>query len=129
MRALERQKSWTDQNFEKFEEKLMMIFFWTVFCKDMDPQQRGGISQRILCNIEIQQRIIKKFHESWWAGHRGIWIIFFKVKDKYWWKGIYKVVAYFVGSCKTSQLYLSNRHRDGDIQLIHWQFVINELLI
>ena len=35
------------------------------------------------------------------------------MKERYWWKGIYKDVADFVGSCETCQLYSSIRHRDG----------------
>ena len=77
------------------------------------PKQRGGIPQRVVCGLEAKQKIIKEFHESWWAGHRGIWATFAKIKEKYWWKGLYKDVEEFVGSCETCQVYSNIRHRDG----------------
>ena len=30
------------------------------------------------------------YHESPWAGHRGTWATFEKLKEKYWWPGLYQ---------------------------------------
>jgi hypothetical protein len=79
--------------------------------------------------LEGQQKIISEFYESWWAGHRGIWASFSKIKEKYKWKDIYKDVVDFVGSCKTCQMYSNVRHRDGlhptYLLAIHYKWVVD----
>ncbi|KAL3676054.1 hypothetical protein R1sor_026002 [Riccia sorocarpa] len=77
------------------------------------PKQLGGVPQRIVCDRETQVMLMKEFHESLWAGHRGIWATFTKLKVRYWWKNIYKDVVAFVESCLTCQTYSNIRHRDG----------------
>ena len=58
-------------------------------------------------------KLIHEFHESLWAGHRGVWSTFSKLKEKNRWKGMYKDVSQFVESCVTCQMYSNVRHRDG----------------
>ena len=55
---------------------------------------------------------MKEFHEFEWAGHRGTWATFMKIKQKYWWKGMYRDIAGFTGSCEKCQMYSGIRHRD-----------------
>lgn len=110
--TLKKQESWTDQEFKRIRRKAYGYFIRDgVLWKH--PKQKGGVPQRVVCGIGRQQNIIKEFHESWWAGHRGIWATFAKVKERYWWKGMYKDVAEFVGSCEICQVYSNIRHRDG----------------
>ncbi|KAL2644231.1 hypothetical protein R1flu_011818 [Riccia fluitans] len=56
---------------------------------------------------------MKQLHESLWVGHRGIWATFAKLKERYWWKNMYRDVVPFVESCMTCQMYSNIRHRDG----------------
>ena len=110
--TLERQEGWTDHEFKRIRRKAYGYFLREGFLWK-HPKQRGGVPQRVVCGLEVQQKIIKEFHESWWAGHRGIWATFSKVKERYWWKGMYKDVVDFVGSCEICQVYSNIRHRDG----------------
>ena len=52
------------------------------------------------------------FHKSDWAGHRRTWATFAKIKQKYWWKNIYKDIVEFTGSYEKCQIYSRIRHRD-----------------
>jgi hypothetical protein len=58
-----------------------------------------------------QSQIISEFHESNWAGHTGTWATFNQIKQKYWWKGMYKDVAQYIEMRKVS-MYSAVRHRD-----------------
>ena len=46
------------------------------------------------------------------GGHRGTWATFVKIKQKYWWKNMYKDIAEFTESCEKCQIYSGVRHRD-----------------
>ena len=48
-----------------------------------------------------------------WAGHQGICATFAKLREKYWWPGVYKDIASYVGTCAQCQLYSNVQHRDG----------------
>lgn len=53
-------------------------------------------------------KLMQEFHDSLWAGHRGVWATFSKLKEKYSLKGMYKDVSQFVESCVTCLCNLSN---------------------
>ena len=55
---------------------------------------------------------MKEFHDSAWAGHRGVLATFAKLKEKYWQPGIYKDVATYVETCKDCQLFSNFYHQD-----------------
>ena len=59
-----------------------------------------------------QRKLLTEFHDSLWAGHRGIWATFAKPKEKYWWPGFYKDVVKWVETCEECQLYSNVWHRD-----------------
>ena len=58
-----------------------------------EPKRPDGIPLRVVGTKEKRNRIISEFHESDWAGHRGTWATFVKIKQKYWWKNMYKDIA------------------------------------
>ena len=62
--------------------------------------------------MEDQGSLILEFHKSPWSGHRGTWATFEKLKEKYWWLGIYKSVHDFVSTCERCQMHSVVRHRD-----------------
>ena len=98
--TLRRSDEWSDQEYKRIRKKA-----YGYFLKDghlwKHPKQRRGAPQRVVCGKELQQNIVKEFHESLWAGHRGVWATFTKIKERYWWKGFYKDVLHFVESCAT----------------------------
>ncbi|GGS27709.1 hypothetical protein GCM10010252_77800 [Streptomyces aureoverticillatus] len=49
---------------------------------------------------EEKLKLLKEFHDSLWAGYRGIWVIFVKLKERYWWKNMYRDVFLFVELCE-----------------------------
>ena len=59
-----------------------------------------------------QVKLISKFHESPWSGHEGTRATFEKLKEKYWWPGMYKGVHHFVSTCERCQMYSVVRLRD-----------------
>jgi hypothetical protein len=61
---------------------------------------------------EEQEELLAAFHDSPWAGHRGTWATFEKLKGKYWWPGQYKDVHRFVTTCESCQMHSMVRHRD-----------------
>ena len=61
---------------------------------------------------EEQEELLTAYHESPWAGHRGMWATFEKLKGKYWWRGLYRDVHRFVTICKNCQMHYVVRHRD-----------------
>ena len=72
----------------------------------------NGCPVRVVGTVAQRQQIMADFHESEWAGHRGIWATFSKIKEKYWWRGMYKDIARYVETCNKCQQYSGIRHRD-----------------
>ena len=52
------------------------------------------------------------YHENPWAGHRGTWAMFEKLKEKYWWSGMYRDAHWFVTTYESCQMHSMIRHRD-----------------
>ena len=68
------------------------------------PKRPDGILLRVVGTKAQRNRIMSEFHQSDWAGHRGTWATFVKIKRKYWWKNMYKDIAEFTESCDVSNL-------------------------
>ena len=43
--------------------------------------------------MEDQSVLILEFHESPWFEYQGMWPTFEKLKERYWWLGMYKDVV------------------------------------
>ena len=54
---------------------------------------------------EEQEELLTAYHDSPWAGHRGTWATFEKIKGKYWWPGLYRDVHRFVTTCESCQMH------------------------
>ena len=108
--SLKKDESWTNEDFRRIRKKA-----YKYFLKDgylwKHPKKRKGAPLRVVCKREEQQMLIVEFHDSAWAGHRGIWATFTKLKEKYWWPGFYKDVASYVETCKECQIYSNIRHK------------------
>ena len=78
---------------------------------------------------DAREKIMSDFHDSEWAGHKGIWASFSKIKERFWWPNMYKDIKHFVQSCDLCQKYSSIRHRD-EIHLtysprVHFKWMVD----
>jgi len=76
------------------------------------PKRKDGVPLRVVDDTETKNQVLKEFHDTLWAGHRGVWATYHKIKERYWWKGLYKDVEEFVASCTECQLQSKVRFRD-----------------
>jgi hypothetical protein len=66
----------------------------------------------VVAREEEQRKLLAAFHDSPLAGHRGTWATFEKLKEKYWWPGLYKDVHRFVTTSESCRMHSMVRHRD-----------------
>ena len=126
--TLRRQEGWMDKTFKDIRHQsygylLRDGFLWK------RPKRKDGVPLRVIGDMETKNQILKEFHDTFWAGHRGIWATYNKIKERYWWKGLYKDVEDFVASCVDCQLQSKVRYRDELHPTyplaIHFQWVID----
>ena len=109
--SMKRQEGWSDKVFKGIRHQsynyiLRDSFLWK------RPKRKDGVPLRVVDDEETKNRILKEFHDTLWAGHRGVWATYHKIKERYWWKGLYKDVEEFVASCIECQLQSKVRYRD-----------------
>ena len=80
------------------KKRLVQKFFLENGLIWREPKRPDGIPLRVVGMKEQRNRIMSELHESDCAGHRGTWATFLKIKQKYWWKNMYKDVAEFTVS-------------------------------
>lgn len=126
--TLKRQEGWLDKTFkdirhQSYDYLLRDGFLWK------RPKRKDGVPLRVVGDLETKNLLLKEFHDTLWAGHRGIWATYNKIKERYWWKGLYKDVEEFVASCTKCQLQSKIRYRDELHPTyplaIHFQWVID----
>ena len=109
--SLQKDESWSTEDFHQIRKKA-----YKYFLKDgalwRHAKKKNGTPMRVVCKLVDRQKLMSEFHDSVFAGHRGIWATFAKLKEKYWWPGIYKDVAAYVETCKECQMFSNIRHRD-----------------
>ena len=109
--TMKRQEDWMDKTFKDIRHQsygylLKEGYLWKR-AKRLDE-----VPLRVVGDSETKTQVLKEFHDTLWVGHRGIWATYTKIKERYWWKGLYKDVEEFVGSCVVCQLQSKIRHRD-----------------
>ncbi|KAL3696508.1 hypothetical protein R1sor_010584 [Riccia sorocarpa] len=110
--TLSKQEGWTDEEYRKVRKKAYSYMLEDGYLWKR-PKRGTGVPLRVVCGKETQLKLMAEFHESLWAGHRGIWATYSKLNERYWWKNMYRDVVVFVESCLTCQMYSNVRHRDG----------------
>ena len=80
--------AWTREEANRIRKKAYRMFLrdgsiWK------QPKKRGGIPLWVVARKEEHAALLTAYHESPWAGHRGTWAMFEKLKEKYWWPGLY----------------------------------------
>ena len=101
--TLKRQEGWMDKAFKDIRHQsygylLRDGFLWKR-AKWVDE-----LPLRVVDDSEIKTQVLKEFHDALWVGYREVWATYTKIKERYWWKGLYKDVEEFVASCITCQL-------------------------
>lgn len=109
--TLKRQEGWLDKTFKDIRHQsygylLRDGFLWK------RAKRTDGMPLRVVDDSETKIQVLKEFHDTLWAGHRGVWATYTKIKERYWWKGLYKDVEEFVASCMVCQLQSKVRFRD-----------------
>ena len=126
--TMERQEGWMDKTFkdirhQSYEYLLKDGFLWK------RAKRADEMPLRVVGDSVTKSQVLKEFHDTHWAGHRGVWATYTKIKERYWWKGLYKDVEEFVASCVTCQLQSKVRHRDElhptYPTAIHFQWMID----
>jgi transposase InsO family protein len=111
LRTMTMDASLTKEEAQRIRKKAYQYFLKGGFLW-RHPKRRTGIPRRVVVKKEDQMALMIEFHESAWAGHRGTWATFEKMKEKYWWPSMYKDVLHFVSTCETCQVHSNIRHRD-----------------
>ncbi|KAL3681576.1 hypothetical protein R1sor_024532 [Riccia sorocarpa] len=97
------------------------------------PRRRDGMVVRVVDDEETKKKLLEEFHDTLWAGHRGVWATYMKIKERYWWRGLYRDVENFVRSCLHCQFYSKVRHRDGLVPTfppsIHFRWVLDLVMM
>lgn len=109
--TMERQRSWMDKTFKDIRHQsygylLKDGYLWK------RAKRAGEMPLRVVGDSKTKNQVLQELHDTLWAGHRGIWATYTKIKERYWWKGLYKDVEEFVASCVVCQLQSKVRHRD-----------------
>ena len=76
-------------------------------------KKEGGVPLRVVDDVETNNQVLKEFHDTLLARHKGVWATYHKIKERYWWKGLYKNVEEFVVVCTECQLQPKVGYRDG----------------
>ncbi|KAL3680762.1 hypothetical protein R1sor_023718 [Riccia sorocarpa] len=130
--TLERRGDWNEVEFKKVRQNaygflLRDGYLWK------RPKRRDGDFLHVVDDEDTKLELLKEFHETLWAGHRGVWATYTKLKERYWWKGMYNDVDKFVGSCLHCQFYSKVRHRDGLVPTyppsIHFRWVLDLVMM
>ena len=74
--------AWTREEANRIRKKAYRFFLrdgsiWK------HPKKRGGIPLRVVAKKEEHEALLTTYNESPWAGHRGTWATFEKLKEKY----------------------------------------------
>ncbi|KAL3695501.1 hypothetical protein R1sor_009577 [Riccia sorocarpa] len=130
--TLRRREAWNDADFRRIRQKAYGYFRRDGYLWKR-PKRRDGEPVRVVDDEVTKLELLKENHESLWEGHRGVWGTYTKVKERYWWKGLYRDVDKFVSSCLQCQFYSKVRHRDGLIPTyppsMHFSWVIDLVMM
>ena len=107
--SLQRDESWSTEDFHRLRKKA-----YKYLLKDgalwRHAKKKNETPMRVICKLEDRQKLMSEFHDSVFERHRGIWATFTKLKEKYWWPGIYKDVATYMETCKECQMFSNVLH-------------------
>ena len=84
--TLKRQEGWMDNAFKDIRHQsygylLRDRILWK------RAKRADELPLRVVDDSETKTQVLKEFHDDLWAGHRGVWATYTKIKERYWWKG------------------------------------------
>ena len=95
--TLTRPEGCSDKEYQKIKRRSPNYFIEEGQLK----KRNTPFSQIIVTIPQIQQQIMKSLHEE--LGHRGIAETYRRIKLRYWWEGMKKIVKKWVQSCESCQ--------------------------
>ncbi|KAL3699861.1 hypothetical protein R1sor_017883 [Riccia sorocarpa] len=81
--TLTRRETWSDADFRRIRQKAYRYFLHDGYLWKR-PKRRDGEPVRVIDDQETKLEVLMEYHESLWAGHRGIWATYTKIKERYW---------------------------------------------
>ena len=75
--------AWTKEEANRIRKKAYRFFLQDGYLWK-HPKKRNGIPLRVEAKKEEQEELLTTYHDKPWAGHRGTWGMFEKLKGKYW---------------------------------------------
>ena len=80
--TLKRQEGWIDKTFKDIRHQcygylLRNRFLWK------RVKRTDELSLRVIDDSETKIQILKEFHDALWAGHKGVWATYTKIKERY----------------------------------------------
>ena len=109
--TLKRQDGWLDKTFKDIRHQSYGYLLRDGFLEKRE-KRADEMPLRVVGDSETKTKVLEEFHDTLWVVHRGVWATYTKIKECYWWKGLYKEVEEFVASCVVCQLQSKIRHRD-----------------
>ena len=91
----QRDGSWTRKLFSKMRKKAYNFFLREGYLSK-HPKVVTNLPEQVVGREDEQLKPISEFHDSLWAGHRGVWTTYSKLKEKFWWTRMYKDVVEYV---------------------------------
>ena len=76
------------------------------------PKMDFQSPKRVISKQMDKIYLITAYHDEMWAGHRGTWPTYLKLKEKFYWKNMFKDVENFVRSCQKCQLFSTVGERE-----------------
>ncbi|KAL3687181.1 hypothetical protein R1sor_013490 [Riccia sorocarpa] len=95
--TLERREQWSDVEFRGIRQKAYKFLLQDGYLWKRSTRS-DGMFLRVIDDQETKLLLLKECHESLWAGHRGVWATYMKLKERYWWRGLNQDVVNFVSS-------------------------------
>ncbi|KAL3679385.1 hypothetical protein R1sor_022341 [Riccia sorocarpa] len=112
---LEKMEGWSEKHFKNIRHQAYKYLLKDGYLWKR-PKRSDEVPLRVVDDQGTKEKVLKEFHDTLWAGHRGIWATYMKIKERYWWKGLYQDAVEFVGSCVECQMQSKIRHRDGRLR-------------
>ena len=103
--------AWMKHEANRIQKKLY-CFFLRNESMWKHPKKRNVVPLRVVTRREEHMALLSEYHKSPWSEHHGTWATFEKLKENYWWPGMYRDAHHFVTTCESCQIHSASQHRD-----------------
>ena len=110
--SLEKDPTWSEEAYSKIRKKSYHFMvreglLWR------HSKTKSGMLLRVVGKEEERRQVLQNLHDFEVAEHKGRDATYEKVRQLYWWPGMYVDVSTYVETCKVCQVYSKVKHRDG----------------